>query len=75
MKVNLDASLVNKFADQDGQVTKPEFVKLGIEMKLLEFGGAMGEKRKPQTPKKGKRRKERTDNNEKVCMLLNFIQS
>jgi hypothetical protein len=24
-------------------------------MKLLDFGGAMGEKRKPQTPRKGKR--------------------
>ena len=39
-------------------VTKADFVKLGQDMKLLDFGGAMGDKRKPQSPRKSRGREE-----------------
>ena len=52
-------------------MTKADFVKLGQDMKLLDFGGAMGEKRKPQTPRK-ERRMEEGEGGEKVNMMDNF---
>ena len=38
-----------------GLVTKADFIKLGRDMKLLDFGGAMGDKRKPQSPRMERR--------------------
>ena len=55
-KVDLDESTVLKLTDVQGLVTKYDFVKLGQDLKLLDFGGAMGEKRKPQTPRKERSR-------------------
>ena len=39
-------------ADPEGFVSRTDFVRLGQDMKLLDFGGAMGEKRKQQTPRR-----------------------
>ena len=47
---------MSRVADSEGLVTKADFVKLGQDMKLLELGGAMGEKRKQSTPRKERRR-------------------
>ena len=51
-------------------VTKADFVKLGQDMKLLDFGGAMGEKRKPQSPRM-ERTRSRGKEKEKVLILVN----
>ena len=64
-QVSLDESYLSRVADAEGMVTKMDFVRLGQDMKLLDFGGAMGEKRKPQTPRK-ERRGEETEGGEKV---------
>ena len=53
--MNLDQSAVQKLTDERGLVTKADFIKLGQDMKLLDFGGAMGDKRKPQSPRMERR--------------------
>ena len=45
-QVTLDETTVQKVLSEDGFITKADFIKLGQDLKLLEFGGAMGEKRK-----------------------------
>ena len=47
---------MQRLADDGGQITKADFIKLGQDMKLLDFGGGMGEKRKPQTPRKERKK-------------------
>ena len=54
--MELDESTMSRVADKTGLVSKADFVKLGQDMKLLEFGGAMGEKRKQSTPRNERRR-------------------
>ena len=54
--MELDESTTSKVTDCSGLVTKADFVKLCQDLKLLDFGGAMGEKRKQLTPRKEKRR-------------------
>ena len=56
LQVELDSSSIQKLSDVHGLVSKADFVKLGQDAKLLDFGGAMGEKRKPQTPRKERRK-------------------
>ena len=51
IQVNLEQSAVHKLTDERGLVTKTDFIKLGQDMKLLDFGGAMVNKRKPQSPR------------------------
>ena len=60
-KVGLDPALVWRVADPEGRVSRQDFVKLGQDMKLLEFGGALGDKRRAATPLTPK--KERWDTN------------
>ena len=48
IQVNLEQSAVHKLTDERGLVTKTDFIKLGQDMKLLDFGGAMGDKRSPR---------------------------
>ena len=55
IQVNLEQSAVHKLTDERGLVTKTDFIKLGQDMKLLDFGGAMGDKRKPQSPRMERR--------------------
>ena len=45
-KVPLDSVTLSRLADGEGQVSRADFVKLGQDTRLLEFGGPMGEKRK-----------------------------
>ena len=54
--MELEESTISKVTDCSGLVTKADFVKLGQDLKLLDFGGAMGEKRKQLTPRKERRR-------------------
>ena len=62
---------MQKVADERSLVTKADFVKLGQDMKLLDFGGAMGEKRKPQSPRMERtRRGSRGKEKEKVIFGL-----
>ena len=61
----MDNSTVTKLGDTQDLVTKADFIKLGQDLKLLDFGGAIGEKRKPQTPKK-----EWIKQRDKVCRKL-----
>ena len=53
--MNLEQSAVQKLTDQMGLVTRADFIKLGQDLKLLDFGGAMGDKRKPQSPRMERR--------------------
>ena len=55
IKVHLEQSAVQKLTDERGLVTKADFIKLGQDMKLMDFGGAMGDKRKPQSPRMERR--------------------
>ena len=55
LQVTLDEATVQKVLSEDGFINKADFIKLGQDLKLLEFGGAMGEKRKAATPKKERR--------------------
>ena len=55
IQVNLEQSAVQKLTDQMGLVTKADFIKLGQDMKLMDFGGAMEDKRKPQSPRMERR--------------------
>ena len=59
-------------ADAGGMVTKMDFVRLGQDLKLMDFGGAMGEKKKPQTPRK-ERRGEDTEGGGKVSKKNVFL--
>ena len=68
-QVDLEVSIVQKVADEKSLVTKADFVKLGQDMKLLDFGGAMGEKRKPQSPRM-ERRGSRRRYTEKVIIRV-----
>ena len=52
-------------------VMKMDFVRLGQDMKLLDCGGAMGEKRKPQTPRK-ERKGEEMEGGGKVSLHYNM---
>ena len=70
--MDLEESLVHKLADDRSLVTKTDFVKLGQDMKLLDFGGGLGEKRKPQSPRMERRKTERKEE-EKVDILLLYI--
>ena len=70
--MEIEESLVHKLADERSLVTKTDFVKLGQDMKLLDFGGGLGEKRKPQSPRMEKRKTERKEE-EKVGILKLYI--
>ena len=57
-----------------GLVSKADFEKLGQDAKLLDFGGAMGEKRKQQTPRKERRKLgEEGEGREKVGTRIRHI--
>ena len=58
IQVDLERSALEKVEDEKNQISKADFVKLGQDMKLLDFGGALGEKRKPQSPRVERRRRE-----------------
>ena len=61
IQVDLERSALEKVEDEKNQISKADFVKLGQDMKLLDFGGALGEKRKPQSPRVERRRRESKD--------------
>ena len=46
---------MQKLPDAEGLVSKADCVKIRQDMKLLDFGGVMGEKRKHQTSRKERR--------------------
>ena len=58
IKVRLDESVWQKVTLEDGNlINKEDFIKISQDLKLLDFGGPMGEKRKtaPVIPRKDKR--------------------
>ena len=55
-QVDLDKDALLKLADERGFVNKSDFVKLGQDLKLLDFGGALGDKRKVQSPRPERKR-------------------
>ena len=58
IKVRLDETVMQKVTLEDGNlISKEDFIKVSQDLKLLDFGGPMGEKRKtaPVIPRKDKR--------------------
>ena len=58
IKVRLDEAVMQKVTLEDGNlISKEDFIKVSQDLKLLDFGGPMGEKRKPGSviPRKDKR--------------------
>ena len=58
IKVRLDETVMQKVTLEDGNlISKEDFIKVSQDLKLLDFGGPMGEKRKtaPVVPRKDKR--------------------
>ena len=69
---------MSRVTDCAGLVTKADFVKLGQDLKLLDFGGAMGEKRKQVTPKKERRRTvggESEGSKVRTCLRKNLMMN
>ena len=55
IKVRLDEAAMQKVPLEDGNlISKEDFIKISQDLKLLDFGGPMGEKRKTN-PRKDKR--------------------
>ena len=47
IKVRLDEAAMQKVPLEDGNlISKEDFIKISLDLKLLDFGGPMGEKRK-----------------------------
>ena len=58
IKVRLDEAAMQKVTLEDGNlISKEDFIKISQDLKLLDFGGPMGEKRKTASvvPRKDKR--------------------
>ena len=58
IKVRLDEAAMQKLTLEDGNlISKEDFIKISQDLKLLDFGGPMGEKRKTASvvPRKDKR--------------------
>ena len=71
LQVGLDEAALQKVRDcSTGLVCRADFVRLGQELRLLDFGGAMGEKRRPATPSRRGRRREEEQGEEEVTELL-----
>lgn len=66
-QVNLDEAALSKVVTDEGLISKADFIKLGQDLKLLEFGGPMGEKRKLATPRK-ERKLEHEENVKNIVM-------
>ena len=55
-QVSLDEAAVARVTSEEGTVAKADFIKLSQDLKLLDFGGPMGqEKRKLATPRRERR--------------------
>ena len=77
LKVRLDEAVVQKVASEDGNfISKEDFIKVCQDLKLLDFGGPMGEKRKTLATPRKERRLTETDSeanvssNQKTCLAL-----
>ena len=58
IKVRLDEAVMQKVTLEDGNlISKEDFIKMSQDLKLLDFGGPMGEKRKTTSvnPRRDKR--------------------
>ena len=56
VQVSLDEAAVARVTSEEGTVAKADFIKLSQDLKLLDFGGPMGqEKRKLATPRRERR--------------------
>ena len=42
IQVEMNENVAVKFKDDNGDIAKDDFIKLGMENKLLDFGNAMG---------------------------------
>ena len=75
LKVRLDEAVVQKAASEDGNfISKEDFIKVCQDLKLLDFGGPMGEKRKTlATPRKEKRPTE-TDSEANVSFIRKTLK-
>ena len=58
----MDDAALSKIVSDEGFISKTDFIKLGQDLKLLDFGGPMGEKRKIATSKKEKKFGEADEN-------------
>ena len=70
--MSLDETVLQKFLTNEGYISKADFIKLGQDMKLLDFGGAMGDKRKLATPKKERRIGETDVDGNVSCSLVGY---
>ena len=71
--MNLDEAALSKVVTDEGLISKADFIKLGQDLKLLEFGGPMGEKRKLATPRK-ERKPEHDENVKSVTMRIKNLE-
>lgn len=67
--MRLDEAVVQKVASEDGNfISKEDFIKVCQDLKLLDFGGPMGEKRKTAVTPRKERRPADTDRGANVSV-------